>query len=65
MNNCLKELRIKNGWSQDYVAEKVNISRQTVSLIERKKLTPSVIIAIRIARLFQKNVETIFMLNIT
>lgn len=35
MNNCLKELRKKNGWSQDYVAEKVNISRQTVSLIER------------------------------
>lgn len=65
MNNRLKELRIENRWSQNDLAKRTNISPQTVSLIEREKLIPSVLIAINIARLFQKNVESIFMLDCT
>ena len=48
MNNRLKELRIENRWSQNDLAKRTNISPQTVSLIEREKLIPSVLIAINI-----------------
>lgn len=63
MKNNIKEFRIKEGWTQNELAQKLKISRQTISLIERNKLTPSIVIADKIAKIFSKNIESVFIIN--
>ena len=60
MRNRLKELRARDGYNQTQLARKAGISRQTVSLIERNDLMPSILTAVRIARIFNEPVEDIF-----
>ncbi|EHJ08325.1 helix-turn-helix transcriptional regulator [Staphylococcus simiae] len=63
MRNRLKELRAKNGLNQTQLAKLAQVSRQTISLIERNSFTPSVLTAIRIARIFNETVENVFILE--
>ena len=60
MKNRLKELRARESLNQTQLAKKAKISRQTVSLIERGEYMPSLIIAVRIARVFNESVENVF-----
>jgi putative transcriptional regulator len=60
MNNRLKVLRAEREWSQAYLAEKLEVSRQSVNAIETGKYDPSLPLAFRIARLFEKRIEEIF-----
>lgn len=60
MENQLKVLRGKRGWSQATLAEQLNISRQSVNAIETGRYDPSLPLAFRIARLFGQPIETIF-----
>ncbi|MGC9589729.1 helix-turn-helix transcriptional regulator [Staphylococcus epidermidis] len=63
MRNRLKELRARDGYNQTELAKKAGISRQTVSLIERNDFTPSILTAIKIARIFSEPVEDIFIME--
>ena len=63
MRNRLKELRARDGYNQTELAKKAGISRQTVSLIERNDCTPSILTAIKIARIFGEPVEDIFIME--
>jgi putative transcriptional regulator len=49
--------------SQSLLAEKVGVSRQTIAAIEKGNYSPSVWLAIRLAKVFQANVESIFILE--
>lgn len=60
MENRLKVLRAERDWSQQAVADKLNVSRQTVNAIERGKYDPSLPLAFDIARLFGQRIEDIF-----
>ena len=60
MHNQLKFLRAEVGWSQADLAEKLEVSRQSVNAIETGKYDPSLPLAFRIARLFGKRIEEIF-----
>ena len=60
MNNKVRELRGERGWSQGDLAEKLDVSRQTVNAIETGKYDPSLPLAFRIARLFRQPIESIF-----
>ncbi len=60
MNNRLKVLRAERNWSQSDLAERLQISRQSVNAIETGKYDPSLPLAFRIARLFETPIETIF-----
>jgi putative transcriptional regulator len=60
MNNRLRELRDRHAWSQGDLAERLDVSRQTVNAIETGKYDPSLPLAFRIARLFRQPIETIF-----
>jgi putative transcriptional regulator len=60
MNNRLRVLRAERGWSQAYLAEKLEVSRQSVNAIETGRYDPSLPLAFRIARLFGLAIETIF-----
>ncbi|WP_277963976.1 helix-turn-helix transcriptional regulator [Pseudomonas sp. RIT-To-2] len=60
MKNRLKELRATQGWSQQDLAERLGVSRQTVNAIENGRYDPSLPLAFHIARLFTMPIESIF-----
>jgi len=60
MNNHLRELRGEQDWSQADLAERLEVSRQTVNAIETGKYDPSLPLAFKIARLFGRSIESIF-----
>ena len=60
MKNRLKVLRAKRDWSQGDLAERLQVSRQSVNAIETGRYDPSLPLAFRIARLFDLPVEAIF-----
>jgi putative transcriptional regulator len=60
MNNRLRELRGERGWSQAYLAERLEVSRQSVNAVETGRYDPSLPLAFRIARLFDLRIEEIF-----
>ena len=60
MHNGLRVLRAERGWSQADLAEKLEVSRQSVNAIETGKYDPSLPLAFKIARLFGKGIEEIF-----
>lgn len=60
MINRLRVLRAERGWSQAYLAEQLEVSRQSVNAIETGKYDPSLPLAFRIARLFELPIEKIF-----
>jgi len=62
MKNVLSLLRAERGWSQSDVAERLGVSRQTINALERGRYDPSLPLALRIARLFERSVEQIFSL---
>lgn len=60
MKNILSELRMKQGWSQQQIAELLGVSRQTINAIEKERYDPSLPLAFKIARLFGLSIEAIF-----
>jgi putative transcriptional regulator len=60
MKNRLKVLRAERDWSQADLAERLDVSRQSVNAIETGKYDPSLPLAFRIARLFGMSIEAIF-----
>ena len=60
MINRVRELRAEHAWSQADLAERLDVSRQTVNAIETGKYDPSLPLAFRIAKLFRMNIESIF-----
>ena len=63
MKNLLRELRAQKDWSQADLAEKLDVSRQTVNAIETEKYDPSLPLAFKIAELFGMKIEEIFIPN--
>ncbi|HVY88257.1 MAG TPA: helix-turn-helix transcriptional regulator [Hyphomonadaceae bacterium] len=60
MKNSIRELRTAKGWSQADLAERLDVSRQSVNAVETGKFDPSLPLAFRIARLFGKRIEDVF-----
>ncbi len=63
MKNKLKVERAINNLTQEELAKKVSVSRQTINAMEANKYVPSTVLALKIARVFSKSVEDIFMLD--
>lgn len=63
MKNKLKVARAEMDITQGELAEKINVSRQTINAIESGKYVPSTILALKMAKVFGKNVEEIFFLE--
>jgi len=60
VKNALPVLRAERGWSQADLAERLGVSRQTVNSLERGRYDPSLPLAFRIARTFDRRIEDIF-----
>lgn len=56
----IKELREKNGLTQEVLAHKVNVTRQTILFLEKGKYNPSLRLAYKIARVFGVTIEDVF-----
>ncbi len=65
MKNTIKIERAIAGLTQEELAKKVSVSRQTINAIELTKYVPSTVLALKIARVFDKKVEEIFTLEET
>lgn len=65
MKNTIRIERAILNITQAELAEKVNVSRQTINAIESNKYVPSTVLALKIARVFQKKLEDIFILENT
>lgn len=60
MKNNIKDLRAKYGFSQDVLAEKLGVSRQTIISLEKGRYNPSITLAFKLARQFNCQIEDIF-----
>ncbi|QJD85672.1 helix-turn-helix transcriptional regulator [Cohnella herbarum] len=60
MKNRLEEIRKKLGIKQEELADKLEVSRQTIGSLENGRYNPSIILAFKIARFFEMNIEDIF-----
>jgi len=62
MKNIIKDLRTERGWTQADLADRLEVSRQTVNALETGRYDPSLPLAFALARLFEKPIEHIFSL---
>ena len=60
MKNRLKVLRAERDWSQAELAGRLDVSRQAVNAIETGKHDPSLMLAFKIAKVFEQSIETVF-----
>ena len=60
MQNDVRELRRRRGLSQAELAEALTVSRQTINAIETERYTPSLPLALALARFFESTVEEVF-----
>ncbi|WP_296705666.1 helix-turn-helix transcriptional regulator [Algoriphagus sp.] len=63
MKNCIKVERARHNLTQQDLAEKVNVSRQTINSIEAGKYVPSTVLALKISKVFGVSLEEIFELE--
>jgi putative transcriptional regulator len=63
VKNRLKVLRAEHDWSQQDLADKLGVSRQTINAIETEKYDPSLPLALRMGKLFDLSVEKLFSLD--
>lgn len=60
MNNRLRALRAERNWSQADLAQRLDVSRQSINAIETGKYDPSLPLAFRLAALFELRIEDLF-----
>jgi len=60
MKNCVKEKRVKFNMTQDYLSEKLNVSRQTIISLEKGRYNPSINLAFKLSHLFNCMIEDLF-----
>ena len=65
MKNNLKVLRAIKNISQEDLAKEIEVSRQTINAMEKGKYAPYTILALKLARFFEKTVDEIFTLEET
>ncbi len=63
MTNNVRVQRAINGLTQEELARQVSVSRQTINAMEANKYVPSTVLALKIARVFNRPVEAVFELE--
>ncbi|MBU0905672.1 MAG: helix-turn-helix transcriptional regulator [Firmicutes bacterium] len=63
LQNRVKELRARYGFSQGELGERVGVTRQTIAFIEKGEFSPSVTLALKLAREFEVKVDELFWLE--
>ena len=63
MKNRLEEFRLQNSWTQQELADRVAVSRQTIISLENGRYNPSILLAHRLAREFGVSIEELFIFD--
>jgi putative transcriptional regulator len=63
MENKIESLRSTHAWTQQELADRVGVSRQTIISLENGRYNPSILLAFRLSKLFNKPIESIFIFN--
>ena len=63
LKNKVREFRVERGWTQQELAEKVGVSRQSINSIECERYVPSLPLALMFARIFRCSTDDIFTLE--
>ena len=63
LKNNIKVYRAMNDWTQEELAQRVNVTRKTINTIENRKFVPSAYLALKIARAFGVSVEEVFQID--
>jgi putative transcriptional regulator len=63
VQNRVKELRIERGWTQQELADRLGVSRQSINSIERQRYEPSLTLALKFAQVFRRPTDAIFTLG--
>jgi len=63
MSNCIRDLRTTSAMTQQELADQVGVTRQTIVALEGGAYTPSLALALRIARVFGKKTDDVFQLD--
>jgi putative transcriptional regulator len=63
MNNRIKELRARYNLTQEDLAKKVNVRRETIVFLEKNKYNPSLKLAYDISKVFEVKIEDVFIFN--
>lgn len=61
MKNRLEQYRLQKGWTQQELAQKAGVTRQTIISLESGRYNPSILLAFRLARLFGVPIEELFL----
>lgn len=61
--NNIKKLRAENGYTQEELAKMVDVRRETIIFLEQGKYNPSLLLAYKIAKVFKKKIEEIFIFS--
>jgi putative transcriptional regulator len=60
IENCIQALRNEKGWTQQELADEIDVTRGTIIALEKGSYNPSLELAFRLAKVFKTNIETIF-----
>jgi putative transcriptional regulator len=63
LKNKIKVYRAMNNWTQEELAQRVNVTRKTINTVENRKFLPSAYLALKIAEAFGVHVEEIFQID--
>lgn len=63
MQNKIKVARAENDFTQEDLAKKIGVSRQTINSIEKGRYVPSTVLALKLSQLFSKSVNELFLLE--
>jgi putative transcriptional regulator len=63
LKNSIKVYRAMNDWTQEELAQRVNVTRKTINTIENRKFIPSTFLALKIAQAFGVSVEDVFQID--
>lgn len=63
LKNQIKVYRAMNDWTQEELAQRVNVTRKTINTVENGKFIPSAYLALRIAKAFGVTVEDVFQID--
>jgi len=63
LKNKIKVYRAMNDWTQEELAQRVNVTRKTINTVENRKFIPSAYLAMKIAKAFGVSVEDIFQID--
>lgn len=63
MKNNIKINRLLKGYSQEQLANEVGVSRQTINALEAAKYVPSTVLALKLSKILEKNIDELFELD--